>query len=75
MCRSTSYTVMPSGRLQFIFRPRADFVSYSPPTFKSLGGGIVSTAKDFTRFGQMLLNGGTLDGVRILSPQSRPQHR
>ena len=42
---STSYTTMPTGRLQFVFRPRVDFVSYSPPTFKSLGGGIVSTAK------------------------------
>lgn len=27
-----------------------DFVSYSPPTFKSLGGGLVSTAKDFARY-------------------------
>lgn len=29
--------------------------------------GLVSTAGDFLRFGQMLLNGGTLDGVRLLS--------
>ena len=32
------------------------------------GGGLVSTAADYLRFGQMLLNGGELDGVRILSP-------
>ena len=32
------------------------------------GGGLVSTASDYLRFGQMLLNGGELDGVRILSP-------
>lgn len=30
--------------------------------------GLVSTAIDFLRFGQMLLNKGTLDGVRLLSP-------
>lgn len=29
--------------------------------------GLVSTATDFIRFGQMLLNNGTLDGVRLLS--------
>lgn len=30
------------------------------------GGGLVSTAGDYFRFGQMLLNGGELDGVRLL---------
>ena len=30
-------------------------------------GGILSTAADYARFGQMLLNGGELDGIRILS--------
>jgi CubicO group peptidase (beta-lactamase class C family) len=34
------------------------------------GGGLVSTATDYMRFCQMLLNGGQLDGVRILSPLS-----
>ncbi len=32
------------------------------------GWGMVSTAMDYLRFSQMLLNGGELDGVRILSP-------
>jgi CubicO group peptidase (beta-lactamase class C family) len=32
------------------------------------GWGMVSTAMDYLRFSQMMLNGGTLDGVRILSP-------
>lgn len=36
--------------------------------FESGGGGLVSTANDYMRFSQMLLNGGELDGVRILSP-------
>ena len=35
-------------------------------TFFSGGGGLVSTAMDYLRFSQMLLNGGELDGVRIL---------
>jgi CubicO group peptidase (beta-lactamase class C family) len=37
-----------------------------PPTYFSGGGGLVSTATDYYRFCQMLLNGGELDGVRIL---------
>jgi CubicO group peptidase (beta-lactamase class C family) len=41
-----------------------------PPVFPSGGGGLVSTASDYLRFCQMLLNGGTLDGQRILSPLS-----
>ena len=38
-----------------------------PPNFESGGGGLVSTASDYARFLQMLLNGGTLDGRRLLS--------
>jgi CubicO group peptidase (beta-lactamase class C family) len=41
-----------------------------PPVFSSGGGGLVSTASDYMRFCQMLLNGGELDGQRILSPLS-----
>jgi CubicO group peptidase (beta-lactamase class C family) len=37
------------------------------PGFESGGGGLVSTAGDYARFLQMLLNGGTLDGFRYLS--------
>jgi CubicO group peptidase (beta-lactamase class C family) len=33
-------------------------------------GGLVSSTGDLLRFGRCLLNGGTLDGVRILSPRS-----
>jgi CubicO group peptidase (beta-lactamase class C family) len=39
-----------------------------PTTLFSGGGGLVSTAADYLRFCQMLLNRGELDGVRILSP-------
>jgi CubicO group peptidase (beta-lactamase class C family) len=43
-----------------------DYVSQ--PTMPSGGGGMVSTAQDYLRFAQMLLNGGQLGGVRILAP-------
>ena len=33
------------------------------------GAGLVSTASDYGRFAQMLLNGGTFNGVRLLSPR------
>jgi CubicO group peptidase (beta-lactamase class C family) len=36
------------------------------PKMESGGGGLVSTTMDYARFCQMLLNGGTLDGVRII---------
>lgn len=39
-----------------------------PPTAASGGGGLVSTLHDYARFAQMLLNGGELDGARILAP-------
>ena len=37
-----------------------------PPTLFSGGAGLRSTAQDYARFAQMLLNGGELDGARIL---------
>ena len=41
-----------------------------PPARFSGGSGAVSTADDYLRFVQMLLNRGELDGVRILSPKT-----
>lgn len=38
--------------------------------WESGGGGMVSTAMDYARFLQMLLDGGALDGKRILSPKT-----
>ena len=37
-----------------------------PAALESGGGGLFSTAADYARFLRMLLNGGTLDGVRLL---------
>lgn len=41
-----------------------------PVRMQSGGGGMVSTARDYARFLQMMLNGGTLDGHRYLGPQT-----
>ena len=40
------------------------------PAMLSGGGGLVSTAADYKRFTGMLLAGGELDGVRLLSPRT-----
>jgi CubicO group peptidase (beta-lactamase class C family) len=42
----------------------------APPAVASGGGGLVSTAGDYARFAQMLLNGGSFADARLLSPQS-----
>jgi CubicO group peptidase (beta-lactamase class C family) len=41
-----------------------------PPNLESGGGGLISTAHDYMRFCRMMLQGGTLDGVQILSPKT-----
>jgi CubicO group peptidase (beta-lactamase class C family) len=40
----------------------------SHPEWESGGGGLVSSLGDYARFAQMILNGGQLDGKRLLSP-------
>ncbi|ATQ41488.1 serine hydrolase domain-containing protein [Caulobacter mirabilis] len=42
----------------------------TPTDFPSGGGGLVGTAADYMRFARMLLNGGELDGVRLLGPKT-----
>lgn len=42
----------------------------SGAAFESGGGGLVSTAMDYARFLQFMLNRGELGGVRLLSPQT-----
>jgi CubicO group peptidase (beta-lactamase class C family) len=39
-------------------------------TYFSGGAGLVSTARDYARFAQMLLNGGSFEGARLLSPKT-----
>jgi CubicO group peptidase (beta-lactamase class C family) len=42
----------------------------TPPTFPYGGAGLVSSAYDYDRFLHMLQNGGELDGVRIMKPET-----
>ncbi len=51
--------------------PEGVSAGYQPgAAFESGGGGLLSTARDYLRFSQMMLNGGELDGVRLLSPKT-----
>jgi CubicO group peptidase (beta-lactamase class C family) len=51
-----------------IMSPLASYKT--PKKYLSGGAGLTSTARDYWRFAQMLLNGGTLDGTRLLSPKT-----
>lgn len=51
----------PKGQGDYVDGPRKSF---------SGGAGLLSTAHDYARLLQMLLNGGQLDGVRLLSPKT-----
>ncbi|MGH7605300.1 MAG: serine hydrolase domain-containing protein, partial [Gemmatimonadaceae bacterium] len=51
----------PRGQGNYIVGPRRSFAG---------GAGLLSTARDYSRFLQMIANGGELDGVRILSPKT-----
>jgi CubicO group peptidase (beta-lactamase class C family) len=42
----------------------------APTTYFSGGGGLSSTAEDYGKFAQMLVNGGQLNGKRLLSPRT-----
>ena len=44
-----------------------DYPYNGPRTYFSGGGGLVSTAPDYVRFAQMMLNDGKFNGVRLLS--------
>jgi CubicO group peptidase (beta-lactamase class C family) len=63
---SPLYVPDKDGKL--VSQGRDEFLT--EPKFFSGGGGLTSTAMDYTRFAQMLLNGGELGGTRILKPET-----
>ncbi|MCE2541165.1 MAG: beta-lactamase family protein [Acidobacteria bacterium] len=67
--RFTAHYARPDGTLRMIDSP-ADGEYTQPPRWLSGGGGLASTASDYIRFGQMLLQDGELGGVRILEPET-----
>jgi CubicO group peptidase (beta-lactamase class C family) len=54
------------GMIRLVDSPETSRHVVGPRTYFSAGGGLVSTASDYARFAQMLLNGGILDGARVL---------
>jgi CubicO group peptidase (beta-lactamase class C family) len=68
---ATLYETAPEGNL-VLTKVGAGGMSddLTPPTMPSGGGGMVSSAEDYYRFAQMLGNGGTLNGTRILAPDT-----
>jgi len=50
-----------TGQGHYVEGPRVGFAG---------GAGLLSTARDYGRFVQMLLNGGEIDGVRLLGPKT-----
>ena len=51
-------------------KPQSIRLIREQPKFECGGGCAFGTAPDYLRFGQMLLNGGILDGQRVLSPKT-----
>jgi CubicO group peptidase (beta-lactamase class C family) len=64
------YQPEPKGRALKLQDDARESTYAIPPKLESGGGGLVSTAHDYLRFCRMMLNGGTLDGVQILSPKT-----
>jgi CubicO group peptidase (beta-lactamase class C family) len=77
---ATAYTYYPEKGLQPILDQQvvkegemsysADYPYRGPRTYFSGGGGLCSTAEDYYRFCQMMLNGGQFNGARLLSRKS-----
>ena len=62
---ATLYRKSPSG-----LEKAENQDGFSLRTYFSGGGGLMSTAEDYLQFAQMLLNGGALNGKRLLSPRT-----
>jgi CubicO group peptidase (beta-lactamase class C family) len=63
---SALYSGAQPGALRLVESPGAGSIYAGAGRPAAGGEGLVSTAADYVRFAQMLLNGGELDGVRIL---------
>ena len=74
----TVYTGDGQGGIRAMKDPESFGNTYMSPMtsyktgklYFSGGAGLASTAQDYSRFAQMLLNGGALDGVRLLGPKT-----
>ena len=68
---AAQYRPDSDGKIELQDRPDANSRWVKEPhAYFSGGGGLVSTSTDYFRFHQMMLNGGELDGVRILGSRT-----
>ncbi|TXS91937.1 beta-lactamase family protein [Parahaliea maris] len=80
--RDTTFNVRPeqvprlascyerNAKKELVMNDDGQATQFSERSFFSGGGGLLSTASDYYRFCQMLLNGGTLDGQRIIGSRT-----
>jgi len=66
------YAKLPSGAFRLNDSPDSGSFTRRPKLLSG-GGGLVSSASDYLRFAQMILNGGELDGVRLLRRETVEQ--
>ncbi len=69
----TLYELCPDGSMVLAAEDSYGGDYCKEPLLEYGGAGLVSTAADYLRFAQMLLNGGELDGTRLLNPSSTKQ--
>jgi CubicO group peptidase (beta-lactamase class C family) len=60
----------PETKMKLFDEAGADSLWAKGWSFNSGGGGLASTVADYHRFCRMMLNGGALDGVQIISPKT-----
>ena len=68
---TSAYRPDPAGGLELADAPDGQWSRL--PAFPEGSGGLAGTVDDWYRFARMLLGGGTLDGCRVLSPESVQQ--
>ena len=65
---STNYA--PVGGILLPIDPATSSIYLDQPAFPFGGAGLVSSARDYDRFLAMLMNEGSLDGERVLAPET-----
>ncbi|WP_422056147.1 serine hydrolase domain-containing protein [Sphingomonas sp.] len=59
-----------AGENRIPFDPAKSSAWLTPPSFPYGGAGLVMSARDYDRFLHMLANGGAVDGVRVMKPET-----
>jgi CubicO group peptidase (beta-lactamase class C family) len=65
-----AYAFHPTDKMKLVSPAGTESSWCGGHSFESGGGGLASTIADYHRFCRMLLNGGALDGVQIISPKT-----